>query len=266
MTATTETRPSASSFKQEFIQLRAEGYSLREIGDQFDLSYERIRQVLGVDDPSRKPGWEPIEKRGREILRNTITAWLEKHGPVPRDKVLAEFGLTEGQLGTFVTEGIPAHLIIMSARTRSTEFSMDDIIKSIQRVWEVVRASEPHASGLSHARYETYRAQNDPSAPLIVSRYGWETVCDIASVPPGVGHRPKSSYVSSWSDNDILDAVARWISAARDQGKRPTYNGYDEWQRSYSDLPSGSTVRNRMRDAGMPKWPDIIAAAAERAA
>lgn len=263
MTATAEL--TTEERKEEFIRLRREGKSLRTIGVIFDLSYERVRQVLGDDDPAREEGWLPEDERERSLLHAEIEAWLREHGPVARDVVKRAFGLSAKDLAWHVRNGLPDHLVLMPGRDVPDEFSQDDIVTAVQRAWDAARDIDPHAVGLSYSLYESLRAPSDPSASLIVSRVGWDATCEVAGVPAGSSNRPKSSYVSAWSDAEILAAVATWVDVAVARGVRATYNRYEEFQREEGNehLPSGSTVRNRCRmmDPPLMVWPAIVAAA-----
>ena len=261
MTAKT---PTAEDLREEFEQLRAEGMSYREIGERYSLSHERVRQVVG--STTEPEVWADRKRRERAAWRDEIAAWLEEHGPVTRDALAEAWSLSPYQVSRLVNEGLPSHLIMSPERTRERDFDTDDIIKALRRSWKALQAADPTAIGLSHANYEAYRSVSEPSAALVTSRYGWDVIAEIADVPTGGTRRPKESYTSSWSDDDILHAIKEYVEESREAGARPTYVGYEEWQRGRDYAPSGSTVRNRGRqmDPALDRWPQIVAAALAR--
>ena len=258
------TTTSMTSHKDEMIELRRKGWTLRDVGDHFRISHERVRQVLEGDDPGREPGWMTRDQRAEREIAYRVAEYVTDSGPYPREHVRAVFEITEPQLARMVKNGwVPEAQLMMSARDTPNEYTTAGIAAGLRRVWEAYQADVPDPEGLSHGTYERYRSPEEASSALVVSRIGWSVMCDIAGVPAGVSRRPKSSYRSAWTDDEIVGWVADFLSYARNQGIRPTYAAFDTWQRDIEDAPSGSTVRNKMRDAGAPRWPDILAAAKE---
>ena len=134
----------------------------------------------------------------------------------------------------------------------------------MRAAWAEEQRINPAATGLSHSRYDKLRGPGDPSGPLVVSRYGWAAICGEAGVPSGPSMRDPGSYSSTWTEDDILDWVERYVQHCGEVKVRPSFVGYEEWQLTAVGAPSGSTVRNRLRDAGLRTWPEIAMAAVNR--
>lgn len=244
----------------EIAELRAKGWTYRDIGVKMGLSHERVRQVLVKHGPDPLPRVPAREKRAVRIRQ--IAEWLDANGPVTRDQVLAEFGLTNGQLAVMVTEGLPTHMIMLPTRESQVVYTEDDVNTALTNAWLRLLDINPRATGLSHVMYEKLRDMGTPSAAGLEARYGWEEVCRRAGVPSGVTWRTKDSYTSRWDDDDILAAVATYLAHCRRSEVRPTYTAYDRFQQLHDTLPSGTLVRNRMRDLGLNTWAEIVARAA----
>lgn len=250
----------ATAHKSEFVKMRKAGYTYRDIGAHFGISHERVRQILSEDGGAGAWARTPAaEKRKKEI--EAISRWLEEHGPVERDALIEHFGITAARLTTLVTEGLPSHLILISGRDTTPQFTDAEVADALRRAWAELLASNPGATGLSHVMYERLRRSDDPSSALLVARYGWEGACRMFEVPHGESWRPKSSYTSRWTDNDVLTWVKEYAVSRRAEGARPSYLGYERWQQGRADAPSGTLVRNRMREAGLMTWPQIVSAA-----
>ena len=251
-------RTTADDLKPEFVELRGEGWTYREIGAKYGYSYERIRQVLGPD--SKK-----TSKRETKAVK--ISAWLNENGPTPRNRVCDLFDTTEAELGRMVRDDqVPAHLLLLPERSTANEFSVSEIRTALRRVWGALQASDTGATGLSRDVYEKYRGQDEPSGSVLISRFGWQAACEMAEVPHGGIRRPTSSYRSKWSDDELLGHVADYVRDAVADERRPTYLGYEAWQKGQlTSRPSGTLIRNRMRqhEPALARWADIVTEATQ---
>ena len=64
-----------------------------------------------------------------------------------------------------------------------------------------------------------------------------------------------------------MRAVARYVIDCRVTGVRPSYLGYERGQQLTPDAPSGTLVRNRMRDSfDLSTWPEVVTYASGTAA
>jgi transcriptional regulator with XRE-family HTH domain len=67
--------------------MRAEGFTLREIGEQFGITRERVRQILGSGTP-----------RG-SVAKRLIAEALERNPDLDGWNLAAEAGVTIAQVG-----------------------------------------------------------------------------------------------------------------------------------------------------------------------
>lgn len=256
----------AGELHEEFVRMRQAGFSYREIGEKYDFSHERVRQIIG-DDP-RVNSTRPSQVR-RMALGKTLKEFLLEHGPIPRDELLEKFEINDRQL-TYVSShdaDFPRHLIILARRSTTDQYSDTEIKVALQRVWAVLSTTNPGQPGMSHVMYDRYRdVDKDPSPARLISRFDtWENVCAFAGVPSGYTYRPKASYSSAWTDDELFEILRRYIADVSSRNERPSYGRYDRWQRAYDDAPSGTTMRNRCKQLGLVTWPDIIRAAMDSA-
>jgi hypothetical protein len=252
----------AEDYREEWIAKRLSGFSYRQIGEEYGFSHEMVRLIIG--DDARVSSERPATAR-RNALAEKIREYLEAEGPVPRDELIARFGINNRQLIYIASHdpSFPKHLIILARRDTSEQYSDEDLHAAMQRAWAAVREARPGVEGLSHVLYDAYRdVATDPSPARIIGRYfTWNRACEAAGIPDGGMRRGRTSYSTAWTDAEILAAVRRFVADMTAAGKRSTYGRFDVWQRDHDDAPSGTTVRNRMKRAGLVTWPDIIEAA-----
>lgn len=245
----------ASDYVGEWSDLRAQGLSYREIAERYGFSHERVRQVVGhLQIPS------PAKTR-QHARAHEIAEWLETNGPIPLSRLQSELGVTERQLISYakkVPGVIPLHLVILNSRPTVTRYSRADLVAALREVWSRVPVTD-RIAGLSHTTYDRLRRRDQPSSAQAINRLGrWEIACEAAGISSGTWTRPKETYASRWSEEDLLDIVATYTRRAGALGVKPTYLGYERYQLGRDDLPSGTTVRNRMRASGLGTWPAIL--------
>lgn len=239
----------------EWAELRSSGLTYREIGQRYGYSHERVRQVIAhLNLP------DPAESRRRQRA-DEIASWLHANGPAPLSRLAEELGVTDRSvvhLAKMVPGVIPLHLAILSSRPTVNHYRDDQLIEALREVSGRLPQNR-RTRGMSHQRYEEHRRADQPSAAVVINRLGtWETACETAGIESGGWMRPKESYGTRWSETDLLAAVAEYAQHAAAAGAKPTYSGYDVFQRSREHLPSGTTVRNRMRSLGVGTWPEIM--------
>lgn len=244
------------------VKMRRGGASYREIAAKIKTSHEQVRRVLLADEINNATSKTEFPKGSTRARVKELTDWLNKHGPVSRERVTEEFGYDRAQITALTRAGAPSHLIMSSSKSTEPQVSDAEVLVSLRRAWNALREEVPGASGLSHVSYERVRdPKRDLSAARITTRYGWVQACEKAGIPSGGVLRPTKTYTQRWNDEGILRAVRTYASECLAEQRRPTYLGYDRWQRGKSEMPSGSLVRVRMQKIGLRTWPQTIEAA-----
>jgi hypothetical protein len=197
-------------------------------------------------------------------LARRITVWLEGQGVVPLPELLEAFDLTETQYHELVRvhRDVPRHLVIRGERDRRNQYSDEDVLAALREVW--TRPGLDLGPTFSHEDYNRHRTPGQPSVPLVSNRFGgWRAACLGAGIP--AGKRPRRAYRRDFDPAQLLAGVRRYLRHAERVGERPTYLGYERFQKGDPTLASGSTVRNRLREVGIETWPRIINAAQRHA-
>jgi hypothetical protein len=260
-------RAQAEDHRDEWVTMRNAGHSYRAIGDKYGFSHEMVRQVIGAKEGVRVN----IYAQKRAERRAELREWLEANGPVARSVFFDHFGINGRQLIYFTREDptFPMHLVLLDSRPTEAaqSFTDDQVFSAMRQAWESVQHSKPKARGLSHVLYERHRHNDQPSSARIIGRYEtWSKACELAQIPSGDAYRPAATYSTAWTADALLDAVARYLADCAAHNRKPTYTAYDVYQREHDDLPSGTTVRLRLKAEGLATWPAIVEAARSHAA
>jgi len=224
--------------------LRDQGWSSLQIGAAFDMSAEQVRLVL--DSVIEDPG-PPVPVSGQTT--DALLDWLKAHpGFSARDAQVA-LGLTDAQLSAGMNDEVRRLAIRAREGEYSQVYSDEDICAALRHAWDVVKGN---STGLSYDKYRELISSGQidgPSAPRILQRFGtWVAAAGLAGVPTGT--RPNREYESAWTDDEILQHIARYLDDPATSG---SYAGWDGWKKvNAPNAPSGPTVRNRIGS-----WSDI---------
>lgn len=245
----------------DYIAKRRAGMSYREIAALHGTTAGSIRRAILIHGGPDAPLSSRAQRRRAEVA--AVTKWLEENGPVNRDRIKEVFGYNADQINNLVRDGAPRHLIIYADRTSTGNLHAegvpdDEVFASLRRAWSAALEDNPSARGLSTAVYDEYRdPENDLSTARIVMRYGWAAACASAGVPSG--GKGRGTYTSRWTRDQVVAVIADYLDWCAENQKRPTYGGYDTWQRGRPDAPSGTMARIRMQtEEGLGSWPLIL--------
>jgi hypothetical protein len=245
--------------------MRAEGLTLQAIGDTFNLTRERIRQLLVM---SNGPTAEQVREYRRtrheqqvEADRGALVGWLKAHPGRSLHEAQEALAWSESRLAGAMSQD--AHRLAVQARDGSIyrQFSTEQTLAAIRQAWQLSRST---AEGLSYSRYQQLLDEGSisgPSAVRVVQVFeSWRRATDLAGVPSG--RTPNREYESKWSDGEILAMVVRYLE---DPATKGTFAGWDPWRRENApDAPSGGLLRLRLGPWSQVKALALASSAANR--
>jgi hypothetical protein len=120
------------------------------------------------------------------------------------------------------------------APTGGPTYSDEQVLEGLRQ------AAAVHGEPLSASAYDAYFPEHGlVSRSRVVQRWGsWNQACAAAGLAVNATH---SGYRSKWSAAAIAEHVADYLADV----SKPSYAGYDAWQRDRPGTPSAQTVRNR---------------------
>lgn len=219
------------------------GKTLQEIGDANGVTRERVRQVLSKQGVSRR---KPLDQARRthnasvEANRETILRLFQNTRNVKETIAVLSGGISARVVREVLAP--VAHTQVLTRKGSDKDFSDDQISAAIIEAEQL-----GFTSVISYGAWREAQAQKGrrvPSVATITVRHGsWSKARRNAGADVVTERVSPSCRV--FSDEQIDDAVGRFVSAVAKVGSTPTTRRYDEWSRTVGDVPLLSTVRAR---------------------
>ena len=225
------------------LALALEGKTYQEIGLQFGLTRERVRQII-----ARHDGKAPLEVR-REQRRNEqdmveknatgVARWLREHPGATTVEIGLALGLSNSDVEKFLGHRV-RHLVLVPEDRQGVRFN--PVRWTRAEILDAIRLAATFESPLSYVRYDEIRTEhsiNGPSAIRILQIFDtWSAACREAGVQHG--RRIRSRYTRRWSADEMIDHLAAFLL----HSPTGSLDAYNEWSR-VNDAPGGQTVRNQ---------------------
>lgn len=231
----------ASGRNKEIASLYEEGMTMQAIAHKYDLSRERVRQILcaqGVE--SRSVG----EANDAAYLK-----WVDENG----DAINQMFNRTLSIRAT--ASAMPEHPKTWVRRFLSGRKHEVVRTNSVKKFWtneRLVRllAEASEDGTLTIPRYRKWRTSGatfegrvPPTHAVIVWAFGsWNNALASAGLS-STDRRTSRVYKRTWSTDDAYAAVRAYSLHSIKQGRYPTFSGYGKWSSENPGHPSGTYIR-----------------------
>jgi DNA-binding CsgD family transcriptional regulator len=247
-----------SAREREIFALRAAGWTLREIGERYGISRQRVDEIVRDRGGPRLPEVVAARRARTEEIISERSAEIRRWW-----RAGLSIGEIADRLGLPVA---PAHRAIgrvldpidrahrnraIVTRTRTRRYSRNELTAGLRAVAERVGATPTQ---------EEYRAiargLKLASILTLGKRFGsWQEAITAAGLTPLPGaRRQRSRY--RWDKEACWEALER---VAGQIGNPPRFQSYVQLSTGRDDLPSGPTIRNQLG-----RWIDIVIELATR--
>lgn len=252
-----------STRDQSIVDRRTQGLSLQEIANEFDMTRERVRQILVKQAPELTAkevrriqmgrAEQELVNRQNEITKVFQSRWDEfKSMSISEISTTSEF--SEAEIVNLVPKMIVQILKGNEEVNNANYFKFSeseclDAIVAAATIHYPLRMKE-YASLVSSGVIEGL------SVPLLFKRFGsWTKACEAAKVEFVSALR---DYERVWSEEDLSNFVFEFAESR--QGEQDAWNDFCNWLEIQGDgYPSPATFRNRLGS-----WVELRSAAYSR--
>lgn len=240
---------STASRDTEMFHAYVSGQTLEQIAGTHGITRERVRQILAKNGINRRSTGETVNlkhTRIAEARRDDILAAYRTHGTVLA--VIEEFsGQVPSRVVRDVLSEVPAAQRYRRRAPRQRSHTDASMLAAL------VRAQDAGATTIKE--YTGWRAAEGdpdiPSVPLLVMRYGsWRA----ARAAAGLTTTATGGDRKSFTDDELYDAVKRFVAACEGSGTYPSARAYADWSKNVGNVPRLSTVRSRTNR----RWVDLV--------
>lgn len=254
--------------KIRVLELRMSGLTLDEIGKQFGLSRERIRQILKktyklVEGNSALKGKtfsdffanKTYKVRGEErrikkekmgVIDSSARVFLNSRPGATHLELCRELGVSEEDLQISL-QPQTAKFIWTDPQEKTNKSPFSD-----EAILEALKQAEAFESPISAPIYRDLVERglvHGPGPQTVAQRFGtWKRACELADVTYNEAIR--SSFDKQWTEIEMLKHVVDFL-LNKSFGK--AFQNYDEWRiETMTSAPSGAHVRKKFET-----WIDV---------
>jgi hypothetical protein len=226
----------------EVLLLRIKGDTLDSIGKQFNLTRERVRQILVKIVPDLEILAESLrtvsQTKFDQLLVKKSIKIFEQYGAIYKSELAAELDLSEEEAVNSTPKQFQKYII------DKTPEPVSQLTWTLEACLKAIRQAGTYYYPLRQSDYDDLISIGEVKGPSTASIYQrqwqWSDLCVKAGVEfvPSV----RSEYVRTWSNDELLSFARRFF---REPSISGSYGSYDSWRESQIDhVPSGVLIRN----------------------
>lgn len=234
--------------KRSIIMLRNEGKTLDSIGKTFNLSRERVRQILsGVEDV---PNAQQLkDQKNAKLLQEKKNETLELFGHLDsnwesfRSKTLPEIAKMLNVSERKIKESISRVQLLYLTRNQESSIQQTWTEQDCIKVLQLAATFTFPLTMLEYRKLVDSKTIHGPTINIFISRFGsWMNACEVAGVETG---EPQRLYNSTWSRNELLMFVRKFMWES--QSESWSIDRYQLWRDRQDPIaPSVGLLRLRL--------------------
>lgn len=240
--------------RARIVELYDAGSTYEEIAREFNLTRERVRQLLNQYAIEKRPRADRLYSAAFPARAAEVEAlFLQLRDD---DAVARATGLDASLVRRLVDERIPDPDVLRRRPKRRLERYLDGELVACLRT-----AATEFTGPLAHSRYAEWsrgRALDEarpwPGPQGMMLRFGsWRNALARAGLPANPTGGPDPRFELS----DAIDAIAR---AWAETGKPPTVEAYDGWRAGRNEFPASATARKFVEgwdELQLAAWPVV---------
>ena len=226
----------------EVLLMRINGDTLENIGNKFNLTRERIRQILVKISPDIEILTESlrnvIQTKFDQVNVKKILKIFEEYGAIYKSELAAELGLSEDEAVNSTPRQFQKYII------DKTPEPVSQMTWTLEACLKAIREAGTYYYPLRQSDYDYLISIGEIKGPSTASIYQrqwqWSDLCLKAGVEFVTAAR--SEYVRTWSNDELLSFARRFFLEPSISG---SYGSYDSWRELQIDhVPSGVLIRN----------------------
>ncbi|HUR84996.1 MAG TPA: sigma factor-like helix-turn-helix DNA-binding protein [Solirubrobacteraceae bacterium] len=230
----------------QMVSLRAQGWNLEEIALRYEVSRERVRQILRAhgDGPAPEDIAEARRRRARRLaeaaVEDLLALWRAGESPsAAATKLGLQSAACRMAIERFATDVDRAARRESLAVARATPMYSDGDI-----TWAVLSAAARIGRVPSAKEYAALAQRLGlPSLGTVLNRMGgWSNAIAAAGLRP-VPIPTRRPRRRRWTEDACWDALRR---AVDELGEIPSVVAYERLAAGRDDMPSSATIRNRL--------------------
>lgn len=208
-----------------------EGETLEEIGADYDITRERVRQLIA---PRVTPEVRAARQSRADRRAAAVREWASAHPYGTASECAEALGVR-----VHLVRAVHTFPTVSPTRPPNRRFDREAAIAAVRRV----------GTG-SRVEYDRLRTEDDPASATISNFYGWVEACREAGLDPAPPARPSYARVAPRGREAVsalVDRAVEWLGTSPTKFSWQTFSDWDRATRG-PEQTAVDTMRAYSRD------------------